>query len=77
MPALQLHLDCKLSPAYLTLDLAENLQLLEPCGTDNPAALFGLFHLQLVSVSPWGQRASTCVWRRRKRVVVCELCSLG
>jgi trk system potassium uptake protein TrkH len=40
MPALQLHLDCKLSPAYLTLDLAENLQLLEPCGTDNPAALF-------------------------------------
>lgn len=54
MPALQLHLDCKLSPAYLTLDLAENLQLLEPCGTDNPAALFGLFHLQLVSVSPLG-----------------------
>ena len=54
MPALQLHLDCKLSPAYLTLDLAENLQLLEPCGTDNLAALFGLFHLQLVSVSPLG-----------------------
>ncbi len=54
MPALQLHLDCKLSPAYLTLDLAESLQLLEPCGTDNPAALFGLFHLQLVSVSPLG-----------------------
>ena len=56
MPALQLHLDCKLSPAYLTLDLAESLQLLEPCGTDNPAALFGLFHLQLVSVSPLGGR---------------------
>lgn len=54
MPALQLHLDCKLSPAYLTLELAESLQLLEPCGTGNPAALFGLFHMQLLSVHPMG-----------------------
>lgn len=52
MPAQELVLDCKLSPFYLTLDLIDNLEKLEPYGEGNPQAVFGIFNMKLVSVSP-------------------------
>lgn len=54
MPQPELHLDCKLSPFYLTLDLADSLSVLEPCGAENQRAVFGLFRLTIVSVTPIG-----------------------
>jgi single-stranded-DNA-specific exonuclease len=52
MPVQQLVLDCKLSPFYLTLDLVDNLTTLEPYGEGNPQAIFGIYKMTLVSVSP-------------------------
>ncbi|MCM1115171.1 MAG: single-stranded-DNA-specific exonuclease RecJ [Clostridium sp.] len=54
MPAETLKLDCKISPFYLDVDLADNLQLLEPYGADNPQIIFGLYNMSLVSVTPMG-----------------------
>lgn len=52
MPVQELLLDCKLSPFYLTLDLMDDLAKLEPYGEGNPQAVFGIFNMKLVSVSP-------------------------
>lgn len=52
MPPQELLLDCKLSPFYLTLDLMDSLEKLEPYGEGNPQALFGIFNMKLVSVTP-------------------------
>ena len=50
-----LHLDCKLTPAALTVDLAEALRVLEPFGPGNQAPVFGLFEVTLVRATPIGQ----------------------
>lgn len=52
MPAPCLTLDCKLSPAYLNLDLVDNLSTLEPYGAGNPQVVFGLMKLILLDVTP-------------------------
>lgn len=52
MPAQELTLDCKLSPFYLSLDLVDNLSMLEPYGEANPQAVFGIFNMKLISVTP-------------------------
>ncbi|MDE5965078.1 MAG: hypothetical protein K2G65_06685, partial [Eubacterium sp.] len=54
MPAKTLTLDCKLSPFYLDIDLVDNLTLLEPYGADNSQPVFGLFNMELMSVTPIG-----------------------
>lgn len=52
MPVQSLRLDCKLSPFYINLDLVDSLTALEPYGAENPQAVFGLFNVNLVSVTP-------------------------
>lgn len=52
MPVESLRLDCKLSPFYINLDLVDSLNALEPYGAENPQAVFGLFNVNLVSVTP-------------------------
>ncbi len=54
MPPQSLHIDCKLSPFYLNLDLANSLTVLEPYGEANPKAVFALIGLNLVSVAEMG-----------------------
>jgi len=54
MPAQSLKLDCKLSPFYLSLELADNLAMLEPYGAENSQPVFGLYNMKLVSVAPIG-----------------------
>ncbi len=54
MPPETLHIDCKLSPFYLDTDLVDNLKVLEPYGAKNPEAVFGLFNVELVNVTPIG-----------------------
>lgn len=55
MPSQQLVLDCKLSPFYLSLDLVNNLSVLEPYGEANPQAVFGIFNMKLISVTSIGE----------------------
>lgn len=52
MPVQTLRLDCKLSPFYINTDLVDSLVALEPYGAENPEAIFGLFNVNLVSVTP-------------------------
>lgn len=52
MPPLRLHLDCKISPDYLTLELVEHLKRLEPYGAMNPQPLFGVFGVRIAAITP-------------------------
>lgn len=52
MPAQTLNIDLKISPNYLNLELAENLLVLEPYGAANPQAVFGIYKMKLISVTP-------------------------
>lgn len=47
-----LHLDCKLNPAALSIDLAAAQKILEPFGSGNPSPLYGIFGVCLDSVTP-------------------------
>ncbi|MGN0520092.1 MAG: single-stranded-DNA-specific exonuclease RecJ [Candidatus Fimenecus sp.] len=55
LPFAQVHLDCKLNPAYINLTLLDTLSALEPCGCDNPVPTFGLYKLTLCAVKPVGE----------------------
>lgn len=52
MPPVELTLDLKLAPSYLNLDLVESLSVLEPYGAGNPPAVFGIYKLRLLAVTP-------------------------
>ena len=54
MPFPVLQLDCKINPAYLSLDILESISYLEPFGAENPQPLFGLFQMVLKSITPVG-----------------------
>jgi ethanolamine utilization protein EutS len=47
-------LDCKLNPAALSVDLAEEVKALEPFGVGNPTPVFGLFDVIIDKISPVG-----------------------
>lgn len=46
-----LKLDCRLSIAGISLDLAEALEELEPFGMGNPTPVFGLYRLEIVRIN--------------------------
>ena len=50
----ELRLDCKLNPAALSVELAEELRVFEPFGSGNPVPLFGIFGLSLEKITPVG-----------------------
>ena len=54
MPPQTIHLDCKLNPAALTIDMPKQITYLEPFGTDNPSPVFGLYGMELREVTPIG-----------------------
>ncbi|MDD5952800.1 MAG: single-stranded-DNA-specific exonuclease RecJ [Oscillospiraceae bacterium] len=54
VPAQTIHLDCKLRPAGLSVEIPHQMQYLEPFGTDNPQPLFGLFQMRLEEITPVG-----------------------
>lgn len=54
MPPRSLTIDCRIAPAYLTLDLLDELAVLEPYGAENEQPVFGLFRLHLQAVTPVG-----------------------
>lgn len=54
MPPQIVHLDCKLNPAALNLEMPKQIAYLEPFGTDNPSPLFGLYGMELKEIYPIG-----------------------
>lgn len=55
MPFVQICLDFKLNPAYIGLPLLDTLAALEPCGSANPAPVFGLYKMRLCAVKTVGE----------------------
>ncbi|MDQ5984061.1 MAG: Single-stranded-DNA-specific exonuclease RecJ [Eubacteriales bacterium SKADARSKE-1] len=55
VPFPSLEISCKLNPATLSLDMVEQVKLLEPFGKDNPKPVFGLYDMKLCSIEPVGQ----------------------
>lgn len=54
MPPQTVNIDFKISPFYLSVDLAKELKVLEPYGEGNKRAVFALMNLTLVNVVPMG-----------------------
>lgn len=54
MPVQSINVDCKISPAFLNVELVDSLSVLEPFGEANRSAVFALMNLRLISVTPMG-----------------------
>ncbi len=54
MPPQTVHLDCKLKPEALSLDMPKQIAYLEPFGTDHPVPVFGLYGMELKEIIPIG-----------------------
>ena len=54
LPFLYVDIDFKLNPSSITNSFLDMLSLLEPFGCENPAPIFGLYHMVLSSVQPVG-----------------------
>ena len=52
MPFDTLNIDCKLNPAAITLDLVEELSVLQPYGAGNPTPVFGFYNMTLTNIIP-------------------------
>lgn len=52
MPFDRLNIDCKLNPAYLSVDIVSSLQYLQPFGAGNPTPVFGLYNMTLKNIIP-------------------------
>jgi len=50
----EIHLDCRINPAGMTIELAESVKLLEPFGTGNPTPIFAIFEVRLERITPIG-----------------------
>lgn len=54
MPHACLTIDCPISPAYLSIDLVNAIESLEPYGTGNTQPVFGVYGVKIASVTPIG-----------------------
>lgn len=52
MPLDTLHIDCKLNPAAISLDLVGELNVMKPYGAGNPTPVFGFFNMVLTNIIP-------------------------
>ncbi len=52
MPFDKLNIECKLNPAFLSVDIVESLSYLQPFGAGNPTPIFGLYNMKLINIIP-------------------------
>ena len=55
MPFQTLNITCKLNPEMLSLDVVEQIGILEPFGKDNPQPIFGLYKMKLEKIKKVNQ----------------------
>ena len=72
MPPQELVIDCKLSPHYINLDLANNISVLELYGAENPSPVFGVYNMKIVALTPLsdGKHTRLELEKRGKRIKV-------
>ena len=54
MPFPKLEIDCRLRPDFITADILDVIDSLEPFGAGNPQPMFGLFGMTLTGIQPIG-----------------------
>ncbi len=54
MPFSEINIDCRLSPSAFTADMADSLEIFEPCGTGNQTPVFGLMGVCLDKITAVG-----------------------
>lgn len=54
VPFSNLKISCKLNPATLSVDLLDQINVLEPFGKDNEQPIFGLYGMKLLEIIPVG-----------------------
>ncbi len=54
MPCPELQIDCKLKPSALSVELVEDIKVLEPFGSANPVPIFALMNVNLVRITAVG-----------------------
>lgn len=52
MPFDKLNIECKLNPAFLSVDLVQSLSCLQPFGAGNPTPIFGLYQMTIDNIIP-------------------------
>lgn len=52
MPFDKLNIECKLNPAFLSVDIVDSLSHLQPFGAGNPTPIFGLYNMTLINIIP-------------------------
>ena len=71
MPQSELIIDMKLSPAYLNIELADSLSVLEPYGAGNPSVVFGIYKMTLLGVTPIGEGKHIRLELQKKNTKIC------
>ncbi len=56
-PVAELHIDCKLNPVSVKLELLSAIEQLAPFGADNPQPIFGLYNMTLTAMQPVGNNS--------------------
>ncbi len=54
MPFPKLEIDCRLRPDFITSDILDVVESLEPFGAGNPQPMFGLFGMTVTAIQPIG-----------------------
>ncbi len=52
MPPDTLKIDCRLNPANLSVDIVEDLKLMQPYGAGNPTPVFGFYNMTIANIVP-------------------------
>ena len=52
MPFDKLNIECKLNPAFISVDIVESLSYLQPFGAGNPTPVCGLYNMTLTNIIP-------------------------
>ncbi len=52
MPYDSLNIECKLNPAYISVNLVNSLSYMQPYGAGNPTPIFGLYNMKVSNIIP-------------------------
>ena len=52
MPFDRLNIECKLNPAYISVDMVDDLSHLQPYGAGNPTPVFGFYNMKIQDIIP-------------------------
>lgn len=74
MPFDRLNIECKLNPAFLSVELVQSLSCLQPFGAGNPTPVFGLYNMTLNNIIPLSNNKHIKLILSRNGATINALC---